>query len=638
MFYFKFGFRNIKKNKGIFFPYFLAMIFLVMINLLMRVMANNQTLTFSRGAFTVQRTFGMSIDIIIIFTAIFSIYVNSYILKQRKKEIGLYQILGMNRFAIGKLLLAESLINYIVVMVVGLICGSVFSDLMFLIFRKMIKDGYKLAFQLNLNMIIPVVILMAVVFLIQYIISVFQLVKFSPKEFLNSANSGEAEPKSRFILGFIGVVALGAGYYLALTTENPVKAMSVLFFAIVLVIIGTYGIMIAGSVIYFKLLRKNKGYFYKPNHFISVSSMIYRMKQNGAGLSNITILSSMVLVTISITASLFFGSEQLIDKQSPYKVNITIDDLKETSDEIDNMAKKYDLKYSSVVLNSRPVIFVEKAEDKFKFLDTQYTSSSKSTSFAAFSEKEFERNTGENLKLKDNQVAIYTSGLGYSKNTITIGKETYEVGRRLKGKSYLQKFYDDGIIKYLVVITANDKVKNEIYKDLQSNIKDDGSGGAKQLGVYGIDYSGSKADEKSFVSAVNKMVEKYNSQDDAPSYMRITTREETTDYVHSFTAGFLFLGLVFGLVFTLATALVIYYKQVTEGRDDKRRYQIMQEVGMSRQEVKKTINSQVRSIFAFPIILATLHLVVALPLLKKVLVLFSISNNKLTNMVSAITV
>jgi putative ABC transport system permease protein len=632
MFYFKLAVTNLKKNRKIYLPFLLSMTFLVVINVILQILLKNKGMNTLPSAESAKQLFGFGQYVILIFTIIFSVYTNSFLLKQRKKELGLYNILGMGKKELTQMLLWETLLSYMITTVFGTIIGSIFAKLCFLSLKKLTQLGEKFVYDFSIQSVIFVIILFLLVYGLLFLWNIVQLRLANPIELLRGSQHGEKEPKTKWLTAITGIACIGIGYYISITIKSPLSAIYLFFIAVVLVVVGTYALFTASSIAILKILKKNKRYYYQPNHFISVSSMIYRMKQNAAGLASICILCTMVLVTISTTASLYFGMENVMQNRNPFDITVGASGeqfTKEQMDEIDlklkEQAEEYNLSLSDNKLMqiSNSVLLSKKANGEYVGAnDARFVNSSM---FTFITVEEYNQLTGEKMTLSDNQIALYMLTGTYKKSSITIADHSYTIKKQIDKIDFLQKS-DSGLVDTFFMIFKDEKQIQTLINSLPDNREK-----GHTYSLY-ANLDGSSEHRLAFSYAARKYIQQLSNDLDFSSID--LDREDSI----SFIGGFLFMGIIFGLTFTLAAGIIIYYKQVSEGTEDQARYDIMQRVGMSHQEVQKTIRSQILMVFFFPISLAALHLAFAFPLIRKLLVLFGLTDWKFFLMVCCMTV
>lgn len=607
MFYLKLAKNNLKVNRSIYFPFLLSMIFLVVMNTIMQILLNNTGMSDLPGASSAKELFDLGSIIILIFSFIFSIYTNSFLLKQRKKELGLYNVLGLGKKEIRYVLFFEILIAYIITMIVGLLIGTIFSRLCFLILKNIASLGVNFTFSVNLDSYVLIMSYFLLIFVLLFLWNSWQIRRMNPVELLKGTQQGEKEPKGNwFFVKF--------------------------FIAVILVIIATYALFSTTSILILKLLKKNKRFYYQPNHFISVSSMMYRMKQNAAGLASISILSTMVIITLSTTSSLYVGMEDVVDNRNPYDVSISVqEDPEKWVNTMEELANKHslDVNEATYFVISDGILFKQDKE-QFRLISKEEMASQsfKKTDLIYFmTQDEFNRVTGKRINLKSHDIWLYNVSGEYNQNKMTIMENTFNIVHSPDSLSFLPKV--ESLTNAKLVVTSNEEFiekVNQAFSTVASDREQE-----NYITAF-LNYSGEDSYKMDFIKELR---EQYSSQ---YPYHLMSVKIEDQRNMSNFIGGFLFLGVIFGLTFTLSTSLIIYYKQVSEGLQDKERFQIMQRIGMSKKEVKKSIQSQVLMVFFFPIALATLNLVFAFPIISKLLILFGLSNDRLLLMTCIVTV
>lgn len=546
--------------------------------------------------------------VIIVFAVIFLFYTNSFLIKRRKKEIGVYNILGMGKRHIARMMAVETILTAGISILGGLVFGIIFGKLMYLLLLKILHNSVDMQFSVNGTAIVQTVILFAGIFLLTYLYNILQIQLVNPVELLHGGNQGEKEPKSRWLLVIVGVAALGNGYWIALTTEAPLEALLKFFVAVVCVIIGTYALFIAGSIVVLKILRKNKAYYYNPKHFTSVSGMIYRMKQNGAGLANICVLSTMVLVMVSTTVSLYAGMEDILDSRFPRDVSIVCNEADTNNEETLQRLIKEQCEKAGVKITDRvryrygSMNAVLKGNNLEKV--EQYYPDNHFYYVEMITQEEYNRIEKQNVSLKEQEILTYTTNGKCGKKQINIAGQNYQVKKELSEMTSQPKSTAE-MYKTLYIVFANaeqiERIESFSYAD-KFNLKgDDG----KQ--------------KETLEQIQNEFYEKFP---DGTMESRMLSRSS----FYELYGGLFFIGIYLGSMFIMATVLIIYYKQISEGYDDRERYQIMQKVGMSKKEVKRSIRSQVLSVFFLPLVVAVIHVAVAFKVMTKILGVLNLTN------------
>ncbi|MDO4313114.1 MAG: ABC transporter permease [Eubacteriales bacterium] len=624
-FYTKLAFDNIRKNRRIYIPYILTGIFTVMMYYLVTSLSQNPGLNNMYGGNHVAFTLNFGTYIIGIFALIFLFYTNSFLMKRRQKEFGIFNILGMEKKHLAVVILAESAIVTFASLAAGLLLGMVFDKVMFLLICKVIDVRISLGFFISKKVILNTVLLFGMIYLLIYLKAVFTIRIANPIELLRGGNVGEKEPRAKWLLALLGAIFLGIGYGLALTIRDPIASIEVFFVAVILVIAATYLLFTAGSIVILKLLRKNQKFYYQPEHFISLSGMMYRMKQNAAGLANICILSTMVLVMLSTTTSLIIGIEDIIRTRYPNDFGIYADETKEQKrtalfQEIDELCReneitvqdKTEYRYALITACERGNEF-ETDESKIDVVKEH----SKLRALVFLPLSDYNASSGECRKLAGNETLFFSKRQRYEEQQVKLLGQEYEIAEQL------DQFFGNGVSEANIATTYYLVVSDEAFERL---IED----GLKELGeycnvksYYGFDTS---ADEKQQKVLADQIGEKISSAE-FNGYMetRLGSRE---DFLNIY-GGLFFLGIFLGALFIMATVMIIYYKQISEGYEDRERFAIMQKVGMTQAEVKQTIRSQVLTVFFLPLIVAAIHVAVAFPLIRLLMALLNMVNVKL---------
>lgn len=628
--YTKLAITNIKNNRQFYFPYLLTGIITVAMFYIMCALESNPGIQSMPGAKDLGLILRLGIGVIGIFAVIFLFYTNSFIIKRRKKELGIYNILGMEKRHIAKILSKEAFFTAIIAIGGGLVTGVLFHKLACMLLYRMIGFNGGITFSFSKKGVMITAILFAIVYLLTYIYDLFQVQLANPIELLQSGNKGEREPKTKAIMAVLGVLCLGAGYFIAITTKNPIKALTLFFVAVILVIIGTYLLFTAGSIALLKILRRNKGYYYQTKHFTSVSGMIYRMKQNAVGLANICILSTMVLVAVSTTVSLYVGVEDIMKERYPNEINIRAyyDTGAPAEDSIAPIVEK------SVKESGRKIrheedyleLYFAAIKDQGQYsLDKEKvkTAGDRVSGFVVLTREDCKKKYNEEIpELAENEVALFTIKKT-DMDTLVLENRSYHV-KEIKQFENTEDFETiaDMMDEYYYVI-VNDVQDMERLWQLQKDIYQENSSSISRQ--VRLDIDGDSEQKKECFENIKTALE----PEQAKARILIDSRQSNLDEFYQIYGGFLFLGLFLGILFLMITVLIIFYKQISEGYDDKERFSIMEKVGMSNDEVKATIRSQVRTVFFLPILMAAIHVGMAFPMIKRLLSLFGLSNTAL---------
>ena len=614
--YEKLAVTNLKNNRKTYVPYIFTGVLTVMMFYIIDALSRGKGITQDTLKICLQYATG----VIVVFAVIFLFYTNSFLIKRRKKEIGVYNILGMGKRHIARMMAVETILTAGISILGGLVFGIIFGKLMYLLLLKILHNSVDMQFSVNGTAIVQTVILFAGIFLLTYLYNILQIQLVNPVELLHGGNQGEKEPKSRWLLVIVGVAALGNGYWIALTTEAPLEALLKFFVAVVCVIIGTYALFIAGSIVVLKILRKNKAYYYNPKHFTSVSGMIYRMKQNGAGLANICVLSTMVLVMVSTTVSLYAGMEDILDSRFPRDVSIVCNEADTNKEETLQRLIKEQCEKAGVKITDRvryrygSMNAVLKGNNLEKV--EQYYPDNHFYYVEMITQEEYNRIEKKNVSLKEQEILTYTTNGKCGKKEISIAGRNYRVKKELSGMTSQPKSTAE-MYKTLYIVFANaeqiERIEPFSYAD-KFNLKgDDGK-------------------QKEALEQIQN--EFYEKIPDGMMESRMLSRSS----FYELYGGLFFIGIYLGSMFIMATVLIIYYKQISEGYDDRERYQIMQKVGMSKKEVKRSIRSQVLSVFFLPLIVAVIHVAVAFKVMTKILEVLNLTNVSLFAVCTIITI
>lgn len=621
-FYSRLALSNIRKNSQTYVPYILAASLTIMMFYIIAALSTSNELIKQNG-FTLSTILSLGTVIVGFFAVIFLFYTNSFIIKQRKKEIGLYNILGMEKKHIARMMLMENFYVALIAITLGIALGILFSKLVVLMLFKIVSFDVPTGFEISVKMIIVTIVLFCCIFALTLITNLYQIHLAQPIELLRGGQTGEREPRTKWLLMLIGAVSLGSGYYIALTRDNPLSALKMFFFAVILVMIGTYCLFTAGSIGLLKMLRRNKRFYYQPRHFINISGMIYRMKKNAVGLANICILGTMVLVTISTTVSLYVGFEDVMRARYPRNMIITANYSGE--------------KVKALIRSTTADVLKNKRLEPFNILEYRYLPLSASQNGSVFLAdrsssldfqasmlyfiplEDYNRMANQSLALADDEVLIYAEHVPYPYTTLTVFDQTFTI------KDRLNQLFIDGteelnittsyylIVKDLNVLKDFYERKQQAYGSLASPISY----------VFGFDIDTS--DEEG-VSLHWQLKNKLISVLGNTGAFRLESAAEARHDFYSLYGGLFFLGIFLGLLFLLAAVLIIYYKQITEGYDDQQRFQIMQQMGMSQDEVKQAIRTQVLMVFFIPLIMAAVHVAFAFKVIRQLLALFSLTN------------
>ncbi len=626
LFYPKLALTNIKKNSKTYIPFLVTCIITIAMFYDICSLSINKGLDFMPGAGEMRMMLNLGTYVVGFFAIIFLFYTYSFLMKRRKKEFGLFNILGMEKRHISLIIAYETLITAFISLFLGFLIGISLDKLLFMVIGKMFDSKITLGFHFSLSAILSSLILFGIIFLFMFLNSIRQIKLANPIELLHSNEYGEKEPKSKWIMTIVGIVCLSTGYYISLTTKDPISAMLLFFGAVILVIIGTYLLFTAGSVTLLKVLKKNKKYYYKPTHFISISSMIYRMKQNAAGLANICILSTMVLVMISTTFSLWIGMEDLAKQRYPREIITSINAKEENIQTIRDISKQLLMEMSlskENVLDYRYVEFSGLQENSFINTDRESMMSNVGGGICTVLVTDLEsynRNMNTNYTLEDHEILLYENRAKFNYDTFKVFDYEFTVNK------HVSNFMGNGntaanVANGFFIVVKDETVVNEIYQ-LQKEAYGDYS--SNLYNYYGFDIDASDFEIEKYYNSLIQNLENVGLEG-------CDVECKTVSYAGfiALYGGFLFIGIFLSILFIMATILIIYYKQITEGYEDKQRFEIMQKVGMDHKLVKRSINSQVLTVFFLPLVTAVIHLAFAFPIMSKLLSMLMLSDIKL---------
>lgn len=635
-FYLKLAAMNLKKNSRTYGPYILTCLCTMAVFYIVCSIACNEGIRQLRGGDYVYGILSIGSGILGIFSVIFLFYTNSFLMKQRKRELALYNILGMEKRHIARILGCESLLVFVGSFLLGTGGGILLSRLFFLLLLKINGIQTPLEFSVSLKTIRSSFLLFLAIFVCILLNNLRQIHIANPMELLQSSRAGEREPKTRWLLALLGIVLTGGGYWLAIRTENVLQAVNNLFVAILLVMLGTYALFVAGTVAFLKALKKSPSFYYKARHFTTVSGLIYRMKQNAVGLANICILSTAVLLTVSTTVSLYFGNEDTIRARYPHDIYLSFTGIasenvrEEISDTVEEAVAKAGLQVEkSAYQNSLAISVIRKGDVLFTSDEAQengYTVTLQNISMIyLMTGEEYTRLTGEDAGVTEaGNVAVYTSNGTIPRQLNLYGQE-YQVTGTLPASPAAEGSdrVDEMTKTYYVVVEdlaqlqAIDQKEQELLGREESFVSLSAN----------IDLTGTE-DQKEQAAALIETAVK-GQEFEGLSFSYLESRQVGRQDMLAMNSSFFFLGIVLGAVFLMATVLIIYYKQISEGYEDKKRYEIMEKVGMSQKEVRKSIQSQTVKVFFLPLGMAVLHISAAFPLMRQVLQMMSLDNWRL---------
>ena len=600
--------EGIKKNKQLYLPYIISSVCIVAITYIVSYFCYSKTIISSVGGEVISSIMLLGFMVMALFSLIFIFYTHSFLFKRRKKEFGLYNVLGLAKKDICKIVFLDNIYVDIITIVLGLSVGILFSKFAELAYFKIVAKPYSIAFNLPiLSLLMTLICFLGIYFLI-LISSIISVYKNDTIAFLRADSSGEKAPRANFLLALVGLIILAFAYYLAITIDDPVQAMLTFFFAVILVVVATYLLFIAGSVTLCKILAHNKKYYYKLNHFISVSSMSFRMKRNGSGLASICILSTMVLVMLSSTSSLYFGAKSSNKKLFPYEYSInynyfTYDELLEADETIIPFVESnnYKIKDINEYCNINFYLPLEGNRVAIESNSLDYAN------MTFIDIDEYNKLYDTDYVLKDDECLLYEYVGKYKHNSVVVDDNTYKVIDRVEKMpiDYVSAIYATN--NYFFVVNDLEPISNSL-KDICKNTY------IVQFDVY-----------NDSLSLYNLIDEEYTS--DTPYFFESSLNSLSEFY--NLYGSLFYLGISLSVAFVIATVCIMYYKQVVEGYEDQKRFAIMKKLGLDDRQIRKSINSQLLTVFFLPLVGALSHLLFAHPMIEKLLSLFMISDIRL---------
>ncbi len=637
----KLAWHGIMKNQKTYLPFLLTSVGITMMYYIVAHLTYSKSIYEMHGGQEMQMILSWGTAVIAVFAAIFLFYMNSFLMRRRKTEFGLYNILGMGKWNIARILLWQNLMLFMVSLIGGLGLGIVLSKLSELCAAKMLGNSSPLGFTIEPNAVRNTVLLTAVSYALILLYSLGQIHVSKPIALLHGEKTGEKPPKARWLLALIGVVLLGVAYYLSITIKEPIAALSTFFVAVLLVILATYLLFICGSVALCKILQKNKRYYYQLRHFVSVSSMSYRMKRNGASLASICILSTMVLVMISSSLCLYVGAEDSLRQRYPRDIEITvnassdIDAMQQIISDVlqeNQLAAENELEMTTLsiagLLDGNHVLM------NLNDNDSVYIDYDKVLMMGIFTLDEYNRLAGASETLADGEILIHMFRKPYDYDTIQLGDMT-----PLHIKKQVDEFIPDGnaavsVSATMYLIVRDDAALQEIY-----NMQKETYGTAASILEYQYAFD-IQADVDTEIAVMKEIENRFSTavynDVNLHNYLCRSLEEQRSSF-YALYGGLLFLGILLSIVFLFGTVLIMYYKQISEGYEDAARFEIMQKVGMTKPEIKKSINSQILTVFAAPLLAAGVHTAFAFPMVKRLLILLGLTNTPLLVCITVIS-
>ena len=629
---------NLIKNRKLYYPYALATILAIAITYIFTSLTLNPHLDDLTGADSIKMVLGMGLVIVTLSSGIIVLYANSFVMKNRSKELGLYSMLGLEKRHLFSMILKETVIMGFVTLLLGIGVGVLFDKLIYAFLQRLIGESTGLVSTFQVMTIPIVLVIFACIFGLLVLVNGFRLLRLNPLQLTKDGLKGEKKGRFLVIQTFLGLGSMGYGYYLALSVQNPVIAIMSFFLAVLLVILGTYLLFNAGTTVVLQLLKKKKNYYYKPNNMISISNLVFRMKKNAVGLATIAILSSMVLVTLVGAASIYAGKKDYLASATPHDYSVAGNkvDLTSTKKLMDDFLIKTGEQANEEVAVSY-LFFGIKNQETNKL--TVFTKNERKvvpkSIVLVFSQETFKQLTGKELNLSSNQIALYTKNKTLkTQKSLSIDGKNYQIHRQLGDfiNKKIPNIYKIIVSDYSYLVVPDIKI-------FESSMKGTSIAQATYVGVNVKDPT---HDAKKNSDLLDQMTDKETQQlarqttGVSQSYLTANSRYDAEGMVNGFVGGTFFIGIFLSIIFMLGTVLVIYYKQISEGYEDRERFVILQKIGLDDLQVKQTIRKQVLTVFFLPLIFAFIHLAFAYHMISLIVRIIGVLNPDLMLVVTII--
>lgn len=613
----KLAVSNLIKNRKLYYPFALAVLLAVTITYLFYSLTLNPNIGNIRGGTTIQATLGFGMVIVTLASAIIVLYANSFVMKNRSKELGIYGMLGLEKRHLISMVFKELLIFGALTLTVGLGLGALFDKLIFALLLKLMKMKVELVSTFQPIVFIMVILVFGAIFLGLIFINAFRIARMNALQLSREKASGEKKGRFLGLQTILGLISLGAGYYLAVTVKNPLTALMIFFVAVLLVIFGTYLLFNAGITVFLQILKKNKRYYYQPNNMISVSNLIFRMKKNAVGLATIAILSTMVLVTMSAATSIFKGSETFKKVMNPHDFGITGQNVEKedinklldqyASDKGLTVTKKEVLTYSNFGVANQEgtkLTIFEKGQNRVQ----------PKTVFMVFDQKDYENMTGQKLALSGKEVGLFTKNKELQgQKELTLNDQTYTIKEEIK-----KDFILEHVPNQYNILTSD--YNYLVVPDLKAFLDQHPNSSIFNQYYGGMNVTASEEEQLKLANDYSKFLDDFNRElSKEGSYVYGSNLADSSAQMSALFGGVFFIGIFLSIIFMVGTVLVIYYKQISEGYEDRERFIILQKVGLDQKQIKQTINKQVLTVFFLPLLFAFLHLAFAYHMLSLIL-------------------
>ena len=614
----KLAISNLIKNRKLYYPFALSVILAVTISYLFYSLAFNPKIVDLRGASAIQFTLQLGLVVVTLASAIIVLYANSFVMKNRSKELGVYGMLGLEKRHLIGMTFKELLIFGLVTVTAGIGIGALFDNLIFALLLKLAKMKVELVATFQWSVVLSILLVFGFIFLVIVFLNAVRIIRMDALQL--SREKAKGEKKGRFLVlqTLVGLITLGGGYYLAQSVKDPVSAVLTFFIAVMLVIFATYLLFNAGITVFLQLLKKNKRYYYQPNNLISVSNLIFRMKKNAVGLATIAILSTMVLVTMSAATSIYNGSENMKKLMYPHDFDVKgqhveVEDLDKlltqyASEKNLTISNKDVLNYASFGLSSQE-------GTKLTIFEKGQNNVMPKTVFLVFDQKDYEKMTGQKLNLTGNEVGLW------ARNDQLKGQKAFSLNNQdYTIKEAIQQDFVMNHVSNQYVLLVSD-YNYLVVPNLQNFLEHYQDSAVYTQFYGGMDVTASQEEQLKLTDDFDAYVNNFShnlKSEDAMVYNG-TTKTDAIAQMNALFGGILFIGIFLSIIFMVGTVLVIYYKQISEGYEDRERFVILQKVGLDQKQIKQTINKQVLTVFFLPVIFAFLHLAFAYHMLSLIL-------------------
>ena len=613
----KLAVSNLIKNRKLYYPFALAVLLAVTITYLFYSLSLNPNIGKIRGGETISMTLALGMVVVTIASGIIVLYANSFVMKNRSKELGVYGMLGLEKRHLISMVFKELLIFGSLTLTAGLGLGALFDKLIFALLLKLMKMKVELVSTFQPIVFLLVLIVFGAIFLGLIFINAFRIARMNALQLSREKASGEKKGRFLGLQTILGLISMGAGYFLAVTVENPLNAVLIFFVAVLLVIFGTYLLFNAGITVFLQILKKNKRYYYQPNNMISVSNLIFRMKKNAVGLATIAILSTMVLVTMSAATSIFKGSETFKKVMNPHDFGITGQNVEKedinklldqyASDKGLTVTKKEVLTYSSFGVANQEgtkLTIFEKGQNRVQ----------PKTVFMVFDQKDYENMTGQKLALSGKEVGLFTKNKELQgQKELTLNDQTYTIKEEIK-----KDFILEHVPNQYNILTSD--YNYLVVPDLKAFLDQYPNSSIFNQYYGGMNVTASEEEQLKLANDYSKFLDDFNRElSKEGSYVYGSNLADSSAQMSALFGGVFFIGIFLSIIFMVGTVLVIYYKQISEGYEDRERFIILQKVGLDQKQIKQTINKQVLTVFFLPLLFAFLHLAFAYHMLSLIL-------------------